>query len=227
MKARLAVLDMVGTTVQAGNEVPSSFRAAFRGVGVELPEAAIAQIRGRSKRDAVLDLLSSHLGLSKAAEHADAVYARFQQELRTAYRERARAIPGAEEVLRFLRQSRVEVVLSTGLDRQTASLLLSGLGWESLGLSGVVTGDDVSRGRPAPDLIHAAMRHVGVDDSRRVLAVGDTTSDLEAAVAAGVGWSVGVLSGAHPRALLEALPHSAILESVRDLPRWLQEVGAL
>jgi phosphonatase-like hydrolase len=228
VRARLAVFDMVGTTVHAGNEVPSSFRAAFRGVGIELSEAAIAGIRGRSKRDAISDLLSRHLPVpSEAAEHVEAVYTQFQEALRAAYRERARAIPGAEDVLRFLRERGVEVVLNTGLDRDTTLLLLRSLGWESLPLSGVVTGDDVSRGRPAPDLIYAAMRHTGIDDRGSVVAVGDTTSDLEAAAAAGVGWSIGVLSGAHTRTELEARPHSAILESVGELPSWLEAVGAL
>jgi phosphoglycolate phosphatase len=228
MRARLAVFDMVGTTVHAGDEVPSSFRAAFQGVGIQLTEAAITSIRGRSKREAIADLLARHMSAPyDAGECIEAVYARFREALRAAYQQRARAIPGAEEVLRTLRQRQVEVVLNTGLDRETASLLVRSLGWESLPLSGVVTGDDVSRGRPAPDLIHAAMRLTGVDDCRGVVAVGDTSSDLEAAAAADVGWSIGVLSGAHTRTQLEAHPHSAILESVEQLPRWLETVGAL
>ena len=37
MKPRLAVLDMVGTTVEAGPEVSEAFREAFERVGVILP----------------------------------------------------------------------------------------------------------------------------------------------------------------------------------------------
>ena len=91
----------------------------------------------------------------------------------------------------------------------------------------MVTGDDVSRGRPAPDLIHSAMVLAGVADAWSVAVIGDTTSDLDAAAAAEVGWSIGVLTGAHSQSQLEAHPHSAVLESVTDLPHWLDGVGAL
>jgi hypothetical protein len=47
VKIRIAVFDMVGTTIQAGNEVPSSFREAFRSVGIELSDEAINKVRGR------------------------------------------------------------------------------------------------------------------------------------------------------------------------------------
>lgn len=226
MSLRLAVFDIVGTTVQAGDEVPSAFRDAFRGVGVELSDADVAAIRGRSKRDAIADLLQRHLaGRPDQAALLEPVYTRFREALRTAYRSSVRPVPGAEEVLGALLRSGVAVTLATGLDGETTRLLLEGLGWDALGLSAVVTGDDVARGRPAPDLIQAAMRRTGIDAAGSVLAVGDTTADLEAAAAAGVGWAVGVLSGAHPRTRLEALPHAAILDSVRDLPDWLEAAG--
>ena len=228
MRIRLAIFDMVGTTVQAGNEVPSSLREAFQPVGVTLSDDAISQIRGRSKRDAISHLLSKHLqGSAETAEQVDLVFTRFQRALRSAYQWNAQAIPGAEDVFGLLRRAQVETVLTTGLDRETAQLLFRALGWESLGLCGLVTGDDVSRGRPAPDLIYSAMSLAGVEDSRSVAVVGDTAFDLDAAGVAKVGWSVGVLSGAHSRSQLEDHPHSVILESIKTLPGWLREVGAL
>ena len=51
--------------------------------------------------------------------------------------------------------------------------------------------------------------------------VGDTRSDLEAGANAGVGWNIGVLSGAHSREQLEELPHTALINSVADLPEVL------
>ncbi len=66
------------------------------------------------------------------------------------------------------------------------------------------------------------MALAGVDDRASVLVVGDTVSDLEAAARAQAGWSVGVLSGADTRVQLESCPHSAIPESVVELPRWLE-----
>jgi phosphoglycolate phosphatase-like HAD superfamily hydrolase len=47
--------------------------------------------------------------------------------------------------------------------------------------------------------------------------VGDTVLDLQAAHNAGVAWNIGVVSGAHTRAQLEAAPHTHLLDSVADV----------
>lgn len=65
------------------------------------------------------------------------------------------------------------------------------------------------------------MADTGIADAARVAIVGDTTLDLEAGAAAGVGWNIGVLSGAHGRDALVRSPHTHILGSVAELrPLW-------
>jgi phosphonatase-like hydrolase len=108
--------------------------------------------------------------------------------------------------------------LNTGFDRDTATLLLEALCWAEGTIDTVVCGDDVPRGRPAPYLIFRCMEAAGVDSVRRVMSVGDTVLDLRAGHNAGVRFNVGVLSGAHGRAELEAQPHTHIVASVADVP---------
>ncbi len=79
----------------------------------------------------------------------------------------------------------------------------------------------ISEAEP-PDLIFMAMERTGVADARSVMAVGDTVLDLRAGRNAGAGWVVGVLSGAHGRAQLEAEPHDALIGSVAELPALLE-----
>ena len=98
---------------------------------------------------------------------------------------------------------------------------------KAFGLAYRVLGDssgaeDVVQGRPAPDLILRSMKLCGVADPMRVAVVGDTKNDLLAAHNAGTGWSIAVLSGAHGFEILSRHPHSAILESVAELPAWIQ-----
>ena len=153
------------------------------------------------------------------------IYADFRSILQSLYETAARPIPGAAAAVAELGRLGMRVVLTTGLDRDTARRLIQGLGWTSLAVAGVVTGDDVVRGRPAPDLIQAAMKLASVDDAASVLVVGDTVADLQAAASAEAGWAVGVLTGAHSRQQLEAVRHSVILESIAVLPDWLVERG--
>jgi phosphonatase-like hydrolase len=227
MKPRLVVLDMIGTTVRSGDEVPAAFREAMASVGVSMDDQAVSSVRGRSKREAIAELLRREVAAGADDAVIETVYGRFKASLAEAYRRGARAVEGAEAAIRVLAGREVAVVLATGLDRDTADLLTRTLAWESLPVVGVVTGDDVRRGRPAPDLVLAAMHLAGVEDPRAVATVGDSASDLDAGAAAAVRWNVGVLTGAHDRARLERHPHSAILGSVAELPSWLVSVGAL
>jgi ribosomal protein S18 acetylase RimI-like enzyme len=106
-------------------------------------------------------------------------------------------------------------------------LLLARLGWGPGVVDAVVCGDEVAAGRPAPDLILAAMRCCDVAAVARVAAVGDTVRDLEAGARAGVRWNVGVTSGAHDRATLSRAPHTHLLASVAELPAlWEGSAGA-
>ena len=59
---------------------------------------------------------------------------------------RARPVQAAEDVFLKLKGVGVDTVLNTGLDRETAELLVRGLGWDALGLGGLVTGGDVTGG---------------------------------------------------------------------------------
>lgn len=215
----LVVFDLAGTTVDDRGQVPAAFAAALRAHGVAATAADVEAIRGASKREAFAHLLARDGGNEGLAVRVDAAYATFQQELRERFaRAGVGAVPGATGTFAWLRGRGVRLALNTGFDRDITRLLLAALGWLDGVADAIVCVDDVAAGRPAPDLILAAMARTGVADPRRVANVGDTTLDLEAAARAGVGWSFGVLSGAHRRERLERSPHTRLLGSVADLP---------
>src|SRR5204863_8616858 len=131
-------------------------------------------------------------------------YVTFQRELAERFGARGvHAVAGATETFAWLRARGIRFVLNTGFDRDTTRLLLEALGWLDGVADAVICVDDVAHGRPAPDLIRAAMAATGIDAPERVANVGDTALDLEAAARAGVRWSIGVTSGAHRRERLE------------------------
>jgi phosphonatase-like hydrolase len=112
----------------------------------------------------------------------------------------------------------VRIALNTGFDRDTTARLLDHLEALAGAADAIVCGDDVPKGRPAPDLILRAMALTGIANPGLVANVGDTTLDLEAGRRAGVRWNVGVLSGAHGRDALAAAPHTSLIDSVALLP---------
>jgi phosphonatase-like hydrolase len=224
----LVIFDMAGTTVEDRGQVPATFAATLAAHNITITADEITRVRGAAKRQAIRNLLPSRLHEDASARQAadaeaDLIYDEFRRNLTIAYRDGgARCVAGADAVIRGLRANGVKVALTTGFDRDIATLLLSIIGWTRQTIDVIVCGDDVPNGRPAPDMILMAMKLTGIEDAQRVVNVGDTTLDLESAASAGVGWNVGVLTGAHTRDALERAPHTHIIESVVDLDKVLR-----
>lgn len=219
---RLMVFDMAGTTVEDGGQVPKAFNAALAESDIRISDEQLAQIRGASKREAIAELVAKY-GKPAWQGRAEEVYASFVRHMAREFNAGVRALPGAEDAFRFLRDNGVKIALTTGFDRDIASLLLDALGWKSIA-DHFACGDDVPRGRPAPYLIFRAMEATGIDSVHAVGTLGDTVLDLQAGYNAGVRLNMGTLSGAHGREKMAREPHTHLLQSVADLPGLLRSL---
>jgi phosphonatase-like hydrolase len=209
----LVIFDMAGTTVEDRGQVAEAFAGALSANGISLSADEITRVRGASKRQAIRALLPPW-----EAHRTEGIYEQFRHELASRYAsDGVQSVPGALETFQHIRARGGKVALTTGFDRDLATLLLSTIGWTRNTVDALVCGDDVVNGRPAPDLILLAMKMTSVFDPDRVANVGDTTLDLESAARAGVRWNIGVLSGAHRREALQQAPHTRIIQSVADL----------
>jgi phosphonatase-like hydrolase len=213
---RLVVSDMAGTTVKDSGEVARAFSAALAGHGIEASTAQINAVRGASKREAIATLVAPKYGTD--ATRVEAVYSAFKNHLQRVFTREAQPVVGAVETFAWLRQRNIKLALNTGFDRDITELLIDALDWRNVA-DAVICGDDVPQGRPAPYMIFRAMEATATTDVRHVLNIGDTVSDLQAAHNAGVGVSVGVLSGAHTREQLAREPSSYLIDSIDDLSK--------
>jgi|SRR5215831_7051468 len=216
IRVDLVIFDLAGTTVEDRGEVPAAFTGALAEHGICISPEQLENVRGGSKREAILQFIPpGPERLSRAAS----VYATFRAQLTDRYQSSGvHPVAGAAKTFRSLRERGVRVAANTGFDRATTTLLLDALGWSEGIFDAVVCGDDVRQGRPAPYLIFRAMEAALATSVQRVANVGDTVSDLHAGHNAGVGWNVGVLSGAHQRSMLQRAPHTHLLNSVAELP---------
>ncbi len=100
-----------------------------------------------------------------------------------------RLLPGAEEVLRTFHAAGKQIALCSNKPRIFSTQLLAHLGIAEL-FHAVIGPEDVPRQKPAPDMILAAMKRLGISPVR-VLYVGDMVVDIETARAANVAvWIV-------------------------------------
>ena len=214
----LIVFDLIGTIVKGSELLPTALRRAFETVGVNLSDDDIAAARGKSRREAISNLLFDSVGAKKAGQYAMNVYEAFENALLQQYWDSTiHEIEGTRDVFDWCHEQRTKKVIATGFDRGLVNVLVDKLGWSN-DLDAIVCNDEVARGRPAPYLIFHAMEKTGVDAVSTVATVGDTVADLQAGNNAGVGWNIGVLSGDHSEKELEAEPYTALIDSVADLP---------
>lgn len=141
-------------------------------------------------------------------------YARHEEELRAMIRtygehnlahhdQLVRPFPGVGEMLQGLRHQGTRLGIVTS---KRASMARRGLehcdiapGW----FAAFVTSDSVSQYKPHPEPVQTALRHLGEADPGKAVFVGDSTHDMRAGRAAGVG-TAAALWGPYTRAQLEA-----------------------
>lgn len=222
IRPALVVFDLAGTTVRDRGEVPAAFADALAAAGLAVDVARIARWRGASKREAAEQLVREAMPSRTAAERAHLAEAVYRDFCRTLMARLAAtpdlAIPEAQRAFERLHDLGMQVALNSGFDRAIVEAIVQATGWPPALFEAIVGGDDVTAGRPEPDMIFACMECTGVTDAGRVAVVGDTRLDLEAAAHAGAAWRIGVLTGAHDRATLERAPHTHLVASVGNVP---------
>jgi len=223
-RVRLVIFDMAGTTIRDDDAVNRCLRDALAAAGVPADAAAVNAVMGLPKREAIRRVLTSTAGAANTPESVGSIHADFVDRMKTFYRTDPSvvAVDGAVDVFHALHAARVKVALDTGFDRTIADTVLERLGWAEGGdIDATVTSDDVTRGRPYPDMIFALMQKIGVPDAASVAKIGDTPSDLLSGAAAGCGWNIGVTFGTHARSALEPYPHTHLIDRLRQLPALL------
>lgn len=223
----LAVLDMAGTTVLDDGVVEQAFRRAAERTGVadRMPWAeALDYVRatmGQSKIDVFTHLSGGDVAAATRATAAfEGAYAEIVEE------QGVTEIPGAADAIQSLKDAGLRVVLTTGFAPVTRDALLDGLGWRGL-VDLALSPVDAGRGRPAPDLVLAALLRTQTSAVGAVAVAGDTVSDVESGRRAGAGFVAGVLTGAHDRVALVEAGADAVLRDVTGLRGALAERGLL
>lgn len=219
----LVVCDLAGTTVHDRGEVPAAFGDALREADLSFDPAEVTAWRGASKREVLARLVArADGGVEVDGARVHQIYGRFRALLETRLAGAGPlSLPGVRDAFERLRAHGIRVAVTTGFDRQVVENILAAVDWAPL-LDAWICSEDVTRGRPAPYMIFRAMERCGIVDVRQLAVVGDTRLDLDAARNAGARWRIGVLTGAHERAILAAGPHTHLLDAVTDVPElWL------
>ena len=213
------LFDLDGTLVDSVYQHVLAWREALERAGIELAVWRIHRRVGMSG-GLLVNALLRETGQQVTAEeitniqrlHAEA-YERMAKEVR--------ALPGARELLAFLKDAGVRWAIATSGRLRSArpALDILGIGPDVT----VVTRDEVTYAKPDPDLFMAAAARLGVELDSAIV-VGDSVWDMLAARRAGA-LSVGLLSGGYGQDELERAGAYRVYDDPADLMRHVDEVG--
>jgi len=217
MKWDLVVFDMAGTTLCDGDAVNTCFRSALAGFGVSVEPEQVNSVMGLHKPEAIRILLLS-VDREFSESDVDRIHADFVARMKHYYAHdpAVRELPGASAAFSKLRKAGIKVALNTGFNREIVDVILTRLNWVDA-VNATVASNEVSRGRPFPDMIRYLLATLGLSDSSHVVKVGDTLVDLEEGKNAACGLVVGVTTGAYSRTQLESGPHDHIVDSLAEV----------
>ena len=134
-----------------------------------------------------------------------------------------RPLPGAVELLRFLRRNKITHGIATSNQRPNINPSLKALGVSSDIV--VVERGDVARAKPEPDLFLECQERLQVE-VKDCYVIGDAVWDLLAARRAGM-LSIGLLSGGYGEDELTRAGAFRVFRDTADLHNYLDELGVL
>lgn len=202
--------------------IAEGYRRGFAALG--LPEPTVEQVRttvGMRLEDGYTFLTGDTDPERQTRFHrlfASSVGVDAQGEDRKLMIEGTTLLPGAAELLAALKRAGVRTAIVSTKPGDTIRKIFAHQGKLEL-LDLVVGGDEVSRSKPDPEGLGAALDRLGLG-REQTLFCGDTVIDAATAQAGGCDFCA-VLNGTTPRQAFADCPHVHIADDLAGLQGWL------
>jgi HAD superfamily hydrolase (TIGR01509 family) len=215
------IFDLDGTLVDTVYAHVLAWQLAFAEAGIPIEGWRLHRRMGMSGglfKRAVMRELGQSISLARL-QKLDRRHAEFFRQ----FLPKPRPLPGAVELLKFLRKNKITHGIATSNQRPhlNSSLRALGVGKETV----VVERGDVARAKPEPDLFLECQERLGVK-VKDCYVVGDAVWDLLAARRAGM-LCIGLLSGGYGEDELVRAGAFRVFRDTAELYNYLDELGVL
>jgi HAD superfamily hydrolase (TIGR01509 family) len=212
------LFDLDGTLIDSVYEHVQAWWSTLRKAGILVPKWRIHRCIGMSGEAFVTELLrefapKKKVNIERLEKEHDAIIKTAMPEISP--------LRGADELLKHLHRAKVRIALATTGNRQQTSLLLKKLAIPR-GMP-ILTGDDVKKAKPSPDIFVAAAAALKVQ-IRDCIVVGDSIWDVLAGGRKGA-LSVGMLSGGYGEEELHRAGAFRIYADPQDMLLHLEQLG--
>lgn len=209
---KLVIFDVDGTLVNSRAQILRSFSEAFKDLGLpQLEEDRVLSVIGLSLLLACEHLVGKGEKAQLLADHYRSNYYRINAEIE---KEGPQLFSGVQKVISQMEELPLAVLgIATGNSRRGVQRILNAYGWQNT-FTTIQTADDAPS-KPHPEMIFQAIADVGGRPDSTIM-VGDTSFDIDMAVAAGVP-SIGVTWGNHSEDILVRAKARYIVHTRQEL----------
>ena len=211
MKNYKAILfDMDGVLIESEYLMRASAIRALADYGVTARHEDFLEFTGMGEDRFVGGVAEKH-GLVYKTEMKELAYDYFGQKVK----EEAHVPAGVKEMLEALHGMGLTLAVCSAADLRKVRYNLMAIGVEETMFSALVTGSDVARKKPFPDIYLEGARRIGTDPED-CLVIEDAISGIQAAHAAGMD-AVGVPTTFSQEVLQEKAAPEYMLDEIRNL----------
>jgi phosphonoacetaldehyde hydrolase len=236
---RAVILDWAGTAVDYGCIGPTAvFVDVFHRFGVAVTKDEARQFMGLMKKDHLRSMCAlprvaarwqaAHGRIPNEAD-IDALYAETEPMMVAAVARHAEPIPGLLAFAEALRRKGIRIGSTTGYTRPMMEVLVPEARAKGYRPDAVVCPSDAPAGRPYPWMCYLNAIRLGVHPMSAMVKIGDTLSDIEEGLNAGM-WTVGITRTGNLLGLsepeTERLPPDELASRLRAAEGTLRRAGA-
>ena len=207
MPQRAVIFDVDGVLVDSYQPHFESWRRAMQAFGVEFTEPEFRRTFGRKTKDILAMLYDGEVSDEEIRELDDRKEALYREIVAADFP----AMDGAAELIDGLAEAGFVLAVGSSGPPENVDLCMEKLGVKAR-MGAVVTGMDVTRGKPDPLVFLTAAQRLGVDP-RWCAVVEDAVPGVEAASRAGMT-SIGLTGTATREELSRA---TLVIDSLREL----------